>query len=373
MRRKHIESLDVVRGLAALAVVLHHWGTFYEGPGGGPVDYQTIQLPLGRVSMLFTHYGYLAVDLFFCLSGFIFAHLYGAAIETGRVRAREFAVLRFSRLYPLHFVTLLIICVEQAIYTQRYGVGVGQSNDVFHFLTQLAFISDWWPGSPLTFNGPIWSVSIEVLLYIIFFAIACAGLLRIGFAVPAVLLGFVFLSPYRTTPSLWPDDDLGRGVSMFYMGVLACFLVDAIKAGKVPRSLISALVGIAVLGLIIMKGTGSRGYLGWFLMVFAFPGLIVILVCAEDRIERYVHPFRWIGNISYSTYLLHAPIFFCAILLGLASYRTSPLFLIAMLAVVIAASLASFHFFELPAQHFLRRTLLTVRPAQPKLSNIGAS
>lgn len=111
------------------------------------MDYQTIQLPLGRVSMLFTHYGYLAVDLFFCLSGFIFAHLYGAAIETGRVRAREFAVLRFSRLYPLHFVTLLIICVEQAIYTQRYGVGVGQSNDVFHFLTQLAFISDWWPGS----------------------------------------------------------------------------------------------------------------------------------------------------------------------------------------------------------------------------------
>ena len=163
-----LESLDVLRGLAALAIVVNHWKWFYFWPAGAKdsnFDFKEFILPFGRITWLFVNYGGLAVDIFFCLSGFIFFYLYRAAIETGCVSAREFAVLRFSRLYPLHLATLLIATVLLEIYRRRYGASFESlPNDPLHFILQLFFASDWWPRSPYIFNAPIWSVSIEVLL-----------------------------------------------------------------------------------------------------------------------------------------------------------------------------------------------------------------
>jgi peptidoglycan/LPS O-acetylase OafA/YrhL len=353
------ESLDVARGLAALVVVLSHWNVFYYRPGDALVDMNAITnaitLPFGRISWFFCEKGYLAVDLFFCLSGFIFFHLYRASIKSGRVSAGQFAVLRFSRLYPLHVATLFMVCVMEAVYFNRYGVFLAKiPADVPHFILQLGFVSNWWPGSLLTFNGPIWSVSIEVLLYILFFIAAQNFALRIETVAAASVAGFILLIF---------DDDLGRGVSMFYMGGLACYLVEAIANGKVPRSLIVAIAVVAVAALVILKGSGARGYAGWFLMVFAFPGLIVTLACAEGRIERWVHPFRWLGNVSYSTYLLHFPLIFLIMLLGIA-HPSSRWFFLAFMIVLISISLASFRWFEFPAQQYLRSKLLSKRNAR---------
>jgi peptidoglycan/LPS O-acetylase OafA/YrhL len=76
----------VVRGLAALAVVVNHWKWFYFGRLAPRIQILTLNR---------------------------------AAIETGRVSAREFAVLRFSRLYPLHLATLLIVTVLLEIYRRQ--------------------------------------------------------------------------------------------------------------------------------------------------------------------------------------------------------------------------------------------------------------
>ena len=156
-----LESLDVLRGLAALAIVVNHWKWFYFWPAGAKdsnFDFKEFILPFGRITWLFVNYGGLAVDIFFCLSGFIFFYLYRAAIETGRVSAREFAVLRFSRLYPLHLATLVTATVLLEIYRRRYGASFQSlQNDPLHFPLQLFFASDWWP-SPKTFSAPIWSV-----------------------------------------------------------------------------------------------------------------------------------------------------------------------------------------------------------------------
>src|SRR6185295_10029974 len=89
--------LDALRGLAALSVVLFHWKQFlWVGTTPGHVDYHA--LPGSTLLWFFYTRGGQAVDLFFVLSGFVFYWLYSQAIAQRRVGAREFAILRFSRL-----------------------------------------------------------------------------------------------------------------------------------------------------------------------------------------------------------------------------------------------------------------------------------
>jgi peptidoglycan/LPS O-acetylase OafA/YrhL len=228
-----------------------------------------------------------------------------------------------------------IAAVLLEIYRRRYGASFASlPNDPLHFMLQLFFASDWWP-SPKTFNVPIWSVSIEVLLYALFFIAAKKLVIRVETIVAASLIGFALLVV---------QGDLGRGVASFFMGGLASYLVDAISARNGSRSLVAAIIFTMLVALVILKETGAAGFRNWFLI--------------------WVHPFRWLGHISYSTYLLHVPLMLVAVLLGLSHYAPSRIFFVTFMAVLIALSLASFHFLEYPAQQFLRRKLLFKRVAR---------
>ena len=162
-------SLDALRGAAALSVVFWHWQHFFYRDGIIlPLDRKT--QPLYRVFFVLYESGWLAVDLFFTLSGFIFFWLYASAVRSRRVGPWEFFVLRFSRLYPLHLVTLLLVTAGLAAF---HSVGIAAftypANDIYHFILQLFLASNWGFERGMSFNAPIWSVSIEVLLYAVFF------------------------------------------------------------------------------------------------------------------------------------------------------------------------------------------------------------
>jgi Predicted acyltransferases len=117
---KHFYSLDALRGLAALAVVCWHWQHFFY-QGQALKEFSMASQPFYRVLSLFYNSGDRAVDLFFCLSGFVFYWLYSAKVKTGAVTAARFTVLRFSRLYPLHFVTLMAVLVMQTAMLAQTG------------------------------------------------------------------------------------------------------------------------------------------------------------------------------------------------------------------------------------------------------------
>ena len=68
---RHLYSLDVARGIAALSVVLWHWSHFSDGGGSG-VENASNEGPLYGLFFLFYERGALAVDFFFSLSGFVF-------------------------------------------------------------------------------------------------------------------------------------------------------------------------------------------------------------------------------------------------------------------------------------------------------------
>ena len=175
---ERFETLDALRGLAALAVVFWHWRHFYFDPAARVLPgLNDVSYPLDQLFGPLYRYGFLGVDLFFIISGFVFFHLYMKPIETGTVGGSRFAMLRVSRLYPLHLLTLLVVAGLQPLYTEQTGsFFVYQDNGTAAFVRQILFASNWGAQWPYSFNGPIWSVSIEVLLYLSFFIVARLGL-----------------------------------------------------------------------------------------------------------------------------------------------------------------------------------------------------
>jgi peptidoglycan/LPS O-acetylase OafA/YrhL len=81
----------------------------------------------------------------------------------------EFALLRLSRLYPLHFATLILVAFLQFAYMYSHGQFFLYRNTPEAFVTNLVFGSNWFPWQTTTFNGPIWSVSVEIVVYFGFF------------------------------------------------------------------------------------------------------------------------------------------------------------------------------------------------------------
>ena len=167
---KYFHSMDIIRGLAALVVVLFHWQHFYfSGDVAGVVPDKTL-LPLySQLSLLYDD-GFLAVDLFFLLSGFIFYWLYADRLANGKTSSRQFFGYRFTRLYPMHIVTLISVAVLQWQMLRQSGhYFIYPFNDTYHFVLNLFLVNSWGLEKGPSFNAPCWTISVEVLMYILFF------------------------------------------------------------------------------------------------------------------------------------------------------------------------------------------------------------
>lgn len=326
----------------------------------------------------------MAVDLFFSLSGFIFFCLYSTRIAQRAVSTRAFVTLRFSRLYPLHLATLLLTLVLQNLYrAQHEAFFVNQANDTYNFVLQLFLASNWLPGAPFSFNGPIWSVSVEVLLYAIFFIVCLLGFGTPRFSVIAAVAGATISFKFPT---------LGRGLFSFFLGGLVFFGMQRITNGpQVRRSRLTSALAVFLLisAGIILSGLGTRfgaathptiasitnalfhraikpenwnDVLGtWFVRAVGFPALILLLALSENALSGWARRLEWLGNITYSSYLLHFPLQLVVVLvvqsLALSVDYTSHLVFAGFVAVLVGLSHLSFVKFERPAQDFLRRRL----------------
>jgi peptidoglycan/LPS O-acetylase OafA/YrhL len=148
-------ALTGLRFILAAWVVLYHLKPYWD----------VISVP---VFGWFFGYGYLAVDVFFGLSGFVIAHHYGYQLIHGGLKAYEsFLWRRLARLYPLHIVTLCGIGILVFIAYQS-GASVDPENYTFGlFLENIFLIQAWhWPDT-LDWNHPAWAISVEWLLYVL--------------------------------------------------------------------------------------------------------------------------------------------------------------------------------------------------------------
>ena len=179
--------LDIARGIAAFSIVIFHYKIFYVSEVSKEI-YLKKSAPLYNFLYFIYEYGWMAVQFFFILSGFIFYTLYMEKIQNKKISKFEFFKLRFSRLYPLHFFTL-IICLLIYLYSIYYNYPTVIVADLKHFILNIFLVQNWGIEDFTSFNRPSWSISIEALLYIIFFLVFSFNFNKYAISIICIFIG----------------------------------------------------------------------------------------------------------------------------------------------------------------------------------------
>jgi peptidoglycan/LPS O-acetylase OafA/YrhL len=345
-----LAGIEILRFVCAFAVVVCHYqhfffrGTFTAELGAALRP----ALPFYAVLFPFYERGWLAVPFFWTISGFIFYWNYSAAIEKRAVGFLDFIVRRFSRLYPLHFATLIAVVVGQLVYfTTHHETFIYSTNNPLAFAAQLLFASNWFKGQPESFNGPIWSVSIEVLIYLSFFAVARAFGPR---GVIAALVAAAFSICFTFLHGVIKPEVFACGM-YFFAGGAAQRLYG--RAAALPLAAVTAL---AVAGALAIGHVQNNAAL---LLLLASSLVILMTRLGATVLRKPFGRLALLGNATYSSYLLHFPLQLLLVILVDASglHRDiffSPIAFCAFVAGVAVLSLLVYRHFELPAQSLIR-------------------
>jgi peptidoglycan/LPS O-acetylase OafA/YrhL len=239
----HLYAVDFARGLAALSILVWHYQQFFFPNADTPkMTVPRESQPFYHQLSIFYQQGAHAVEFFWLISGFVFAAVY---VVGKRTTTREFASNRFARLYPLHFLTLLIVALLQIISLRLVGhEQIVGNNDLWHFILNVFFASSWGNQQNLSFNAPIWSVSVEVLIYALFW-LSVTKLYRFGIAGPAVLALAAWLIHFHFMGAHEDQDYIFYCIFYFFAGTTLFLLIDATR----PKPLVLLLASAALIGI----------------------------------------------------------------------------------------------------------------------------
>ncbi|MBU3627457.1 acyltransferase [Polynucleobacter sp. AP-Reno-20A-A9] len=350
MPNNKLYGLEIIRFLSALAILIFHFQHF-SFVGQAPNNFSLIQLPFYDWLKPVYLNGGLGVQIFWGISGFIFFWKYAKVIAQKTLDAKHFFVLRFSRLYPLHLLTLLLVAGLQIFYLQSHESSFVYGNtDWRHFVPQL-FLASNWGGQGFSFNGPIWSISVEVLIYLFFFLVA-RYLGASLFISIAVLLICAFIKYYNLTESFIVDCLL-----YFYVGGMTAALYKRLERSAYRKiSLLIAFIATIVAPFIFnLSNTNfSKILLFCYVPFLIYAGTINI--AASKKCHGVIAAF---GNMTYSSYLLHFPLQLLLVLIFELFSITIPiydsLFFGVFLLSILLLSYLTYRFFERPMQNIIRR------------------
>lgn len=370
--RAEVRALTGLRGIAALMVAVYHIDPELRA-------YGAFGRAIGR--------GYLWVDLFFVLSGFVLALNYGARFQSGWSAGswRDFLLRRVARIYPLYAVLLFASLAYMAMgLGHSYAMPLLPYPRLAHPLAvkaaNVVMVQSWGVGPSI--DGTAWSLSAEWAAYVLFPLLAGLALFSRGRT--AFVLALLAAAGIVATATLTGTDH------EIHSGAL-----DAYDGGTV-EPVLRCLSGF-VLGLLMFRLTQSGRVGAWlardkvlaalfaltaFGLAFApddlwiyplLPLLVLGLYGNRGKIGRLLGggAVYWLGLVSYSIYLVHPYLVLpkrdLATLLGRAIGQTPADIAASVLAfaIVLLVSGASYRLIEEPGRRALNRAarIWSKRPA----------
>ncbi|MDB2606257.1 acyltransferase [Zobellia sp.] len=381
----YIPGLTPLRGIAALLVILLHYNMMVTSV----ITSETSPI----IDKL-----YLMVDLFFVLSGFIMYHVYGDYFLAGATLKRigGFLRARFARIYPLHLITLLFM-VGLGLLAYFGGSHEGMTAVLFDFTavpSQLLLTQAMGTHHEATFNSPSWSISVEwwayvafpfVLLFLVRTKVWSRWLLGVG------IIGGYLAIMYYFQPEFWAER--WRQLQVPESITYPVQIIDVITGGSAfLRCMCGFVWGMLVYELflknwakvVLKNGIAFIGIWALFLglwhfqllpdygAVFLFGMLILAAAYNRDGVGKVLNNRFWeyMGDISYSIYMVHMPIIFTFIfvrgilvnpdpLKGVLGYNFSPIVswlgLVAMYIITILIASVTYKYIEKPARSYLKQ------------------
>ncbi|WP_448269833.1 acyltransferase family protein [Nostoc sp. DSM 114159] len=373
---KHIKSLTSLRGIAALVVVVHHF-SYYGLPKIGST--------LSAYSNFFKN-GYLWVDFFFILSGFIMTHVYTETfyLKVSLKNYRSYLFSRFARIYPLHiFIISLFFGLEvvkllflnTSAFTGKFNLTALFANI---FLLQafdlkcppLFWCDTYW-------NEPAWSISVEFFIYCIF-PFLLLFLLKNSYKNDFIIYSFTLFSILLLITFTGGNLDTIIGVPSIARCGLECILgiitYKIYHRGNYKKYCnLNLLAMIAITWIILIMHYywhDFRNLHDWLILP-AF-SLLILSVSIKNNsvISKFLNSglMLYIGTISYSIYMVHW--FFQELLKSFWLYKFHDVFgkefteyqsltsLGVFLMIVLLAASLTYKYVEVPARNYLKSTIL---------------
>jgi peptidoglycan/LPS O-acetylase OafA/YrhL len=284
-------GLDALRGLGASLVVLLH------------LDAATSALPV------FSR-GYLAVDLFFMLSGFVIGQAYHDRLINRELDINRYIIMRLRRLYPVILMGIMFGSVP--FFWRETSIST-----ILIFIFHILLIPAVWTGSVFPLNFPHWSLFFEILANA-----AHARLALSRFQVPTTAIVGVASIIYLWVIFHNGTANLGASRATFWFGiprVMFGFFVGLLlfkfwKSDKFWKPRVNGLLPIAVGCAVILlpqiyhaPGAISDA----MTIMLAFPAIIWLAACSKfGSLGTAVATFA--GELSYPLYAIHAPMIFTA-------------------------------------------------------------
>jgi peptidoglycan/LPS O-acetylase OafA/YrhL len=343
----HIKPLTALRFFAAFWVVLFHYWP---------------KLDVGFTPAI-AQKGYLGVEAFFTLSGFILCHVYLSGFGEGRFRYGDFLWNRLARVYPLHLATLVGVGA-MAIAGTMAGLSVDPNILAWKALPANLMLVHAWGFAPVSgWNHASWSISAEWFAYLTFPAFAFAAWKLRERPVAAVLGALAMIA------LLYPAFEALAGFSLTdatiqwgALRIVPCFAFGCAlhalwRSGRFPARLSgygAALLSMATLAAVQFGASDS-------IIIMLMGGLIFMLATlASDGFEFAGQSvFVYLGEISYSTYMICIPWKILAIngatkLFNIEGDKLPLLIWIGIVAALVPLSAISFHVIESPCRERMK-------------------
>lgn len=372
----YINNLTALRGIAAVWVALFH------------LNAAILNIQLPHFAGMLIGNGYLMVDLFFIMSGFVIMYVYGEGFsrQITSPGLNQFYIARFARIYPLHLFTLVLLVADRWLFNDWSTVGDPAAIPVHILLLQSFGLQ-----KVLTWNGPSWSISAEwyICMFFPWMALFYHQRRKTASLVFFVIItaSYLFLlsrsGPIAIThPSRWLRYSMDiiaygflRGAGGFILGIL----IFGIYANDRARNVFSK--DIVTYGMIVITLYCLYKNISDVLSILTFPGLVLSFAANKGSLYR-VCSFRsiqFLGKISYSIYLMQLIVihFFLAGLRSHASFTGFPfpgtfpmsfrvLYQAAFLLILTATATITYYGIEDPCRKYLRRM---AKPSSPSTSS----
>jgi peptidoglycan/LPS O-acetylase OafA/YrhL len=346
--RQHFATLDGLRGVAAIMVVTLH--------------------VLHPFDITLSPHAGLAVDFFFCLSGFVVAYAYENRL-LGTMSFVEFAVARIIRLYPMILAGLLL---GSAVYIVRAAALHHQSPVTPNFLLAVIceallvpippILGESWPDIT-PFDTPAWSLFFEVFANFAY-AVFVARLTKPPVMTFLLILGAVIVVAQAyvlggvTGGGSWHDlgEGFGRVLFPFLCGVFLYRRWNARRPGAHLQ--LAPLVPIALLAVLLCPSPPSVRWLYESCAVVVVFPLIIGAGALDAPGPRATSIYLFLGRLSYPLYILHYPLIRLFSKFARANDLHGSGFSLLILAEILSAIGFSFvvmKFFDEPVRDWLRR------------------